>query len=187
VLRIRSDHFIYIVAGLVTWFLTGLWHGANYTFIVWGMINGLLLILYHLQRNTRRKLFKKFGIDNNHKAIALTEGILTIFMIIISWIFFRSKSLPDASIYIDRLFSKSLFSVPEIFIEGLQSVVSSSLLILMILGYFFLEWKGRDDENVISLPDPGFNRPLRWSVYFSLMLLILFLSGNNQQFIYFQF
>ena len=187
VLRIRSDHFIYIVAGLVTWFLTGLWHGANYTFIVWGMINGLLLILYHLQRNTRRKLFKKFGIDNNHKAIALTEGILTIFMIIISWIFFRSKSLPDASIYIDRLFSKSLFSVPEIFIEGLQSVVSSSLLILMILVYFFLEWKGRDDENVISLPDPGISRPLRWSVYFSLMLLILFLSGNNQQFIYFQF
>ena len=56
VFLIKSDHFIYISASALTWFLTGLWHGANYTFILWGIINGIFLIIYHLLRKPQKKI-----------------------------------------------------------------------------------------------------------------------------------
>ena len=65
VLLIKSDHFIYIIAGIVVWFLTGLWHGANYTFIIWGLIHAFFLIFYHLQRKSRTKLLKSLAINND--------------------------------------------------------------------------------------------------------------------------
>ncbi len=187
VLWIRSDHFIYIAASLVTWFLTGLWHGANYTFIVWGLINGLFLILYHLQAKPRKKFLKRLKINNNNNVLIMAETTMTLFIIVFSWIFFRAETVADAGTYIDRMFSKSLFTIPHVFVAGLQSLVSSSLLIAVVIFYFFLEWTGRKNQNDLSLLSLRFGRPLRWTVYFSLMLLILFLSENNQQFIYFQF
>ncbi len=68
ILFIKTDLFIYIVASTITWFLTGLWHGANYTFIIWGLIHGFFLIVYRIQKNPRKKLFKRIGITNNHIA-----------------------------------------------------------------------------------------------------------------------
>jgi len=164
-----------------------MWHGANYTFLIWGMINGGLLIIYHLQAKPRKKLLKKFGINNNSKVLIIAETSMTLFIIVLAWIFFRAETVEDAGAYIDRVFSKSLFTIPNVFFSGLQAVVSSSLLIALVIFYFVLEWKERNYKIDLSLPCLLYNRPLRWSVYFSLILLILFLSGDNQQFIYFQF
>jgi D-alanyl-lipoteichoic acid acyltransferase DltB (MBOAT superfamily) len=54
VILIKSDLFVYIAASIITWFLTGLWHGANYTYIVWGMMHGFFLIIYQWQKNPEK-------------------------------------------------------------------------------------------------------------------------------------
>src|SRR5690606_35710065 len=92
VLHIKTDLFIYIIASSVTWFLTGLWHGANYTYILWGMIHWLLLILYHIQINPRKKFLKKMGITNDHLIIRAFETVFTLCFIMITWVFFRADN-----------------------------------------------------------------------------------------------
>ncbi|HOO99190.1 MAG TPA: MBOAT family O-acyltransferase [Bacteroidales bacterium] len=177
VLLIRTDLFIYIVASLLTWFLTGLWHGAGYTFIIWGMIHGILLIAYHLLQGPRRKLFKRYGISNKSVLISFTEGIVTFFLIVVSWIFFRAESISDAFSYLDRMFSASLFRSPG------DLPIKEILITLSFIGFEYIQRK-RDH----ALQIPGI-RPLwiRWGLYLGLIAVILFFGGGSQEFIYFQF
>lgn len=179
VLFIKTDLFIYIVASLVVWFLTGLWHGANYTFIVWGMIHGFFLIIYQWQRKPRKKFFKKIGINNDHKGIVTSEIIFTLFIVVLSWIFFRSTDLNNAFLYIDRMFSSSLFLMPEIF--------PGDMVLLTVL-FIFSEWLQRNKEHALQFESVIKYRPVRWGVYYLLVILILLFLGETQQnFIYAQF
>jgi alginate O-acetyltransferase complex protein AlgI len=177
VLLIKTDHFIFIVAAVMTWFLTGLWHGANYTFIVWGMINGFVLIVYHLQRKPRKALFKKLGFNNDHPAILIPETLITLLIIIMAWIFFRSDSIHNAFLFIDKMLSISLFSVPQ--------VLPKKILILGIL-FVVAEWYQRKKEHALQIDNIRI-RFVRWTLYLGVVYLILFLGGGDQKFIYFQF
>lgn len=177
VFLIKSDYFIYIVASIITWFLTGLWHGANYTFIVWGMINGLFLIIYHLQRKPRKKFLKKIGISNDHSVIILLETLLTICIVMTAWIFFRADSVHHALLYIGKLLSPTFFSLPEV-------LPKKTILLGMI--FIFVEWMQQKKEHSMQL-DNVKPRLIRWALYFGVVLIIIFLGGGNQKFIYFQF
>jgi len=187
VLRIRSDHFIYIVAGLVTWLLTGLWHGANYTFIIWGMINGILLIIYHLQAKPRKRLLKRLKINNNSKLLILAETVMTLFIIVTAWIFFRAETVPEAIKYINEIFSRSLFIISG---EELRTLTQGRELIYdSVLAVCFLtaEYVQRNKVHPLQFEGLRINPLIRWSVYNALFLLILFYQGDQQVFIYFQF
>ena len=81
---------VYIITSAITWFLTGLWHGANYTFIIWGMINGLFLVVYQIMKSPREKIYKLMGINGKNHAIILIETIFTLILITLAWVFFRS-------------------------------------------------------------------------------------------------
>lgn len=94
---LKTDIFIYFVASIITWFLTGLWHGANYTFIIWGMIHGFFLFIYQWQKNPRKKLFKKLGLKNDNLAVVLIETLLTLVIVNMAWLVFRVKSIDDIS------------------------------------------------------------------------------------------
>jgi alginate O-acetyltransferase complex protein AlgI len=182
VLFIRTDHFIYIVASTITWFLTGLWHGANYTFVIWGMIHGILLILYYLQRNPRKKLLKKIGITNDHFVLRFFETLITLFFVLLAWIFFRSDSVANAVNYISIIFSPSLFSLPH-FAEAGKAIITIVFTILLLV----IEWFCRDQQFALASLGLKWKRPFRYAIYFGLIITILLLGGKGQQFIYFQF
>jgi alginate O-acetyltransferase complex protein AlgI len=177
VLLIKSDLFIYLITSVIIWFLTGLWHGANYTFIIWGLIHGFFLILYRLQQKPRRKLFKKFGINNNNIVIIFFETIITLVIVMFAWIFFRSDTLPQALVYIHNIFSKSLFSLPQIF---------PMKIILLVLLFIIIEWLQRDKQYALQIENIRYGF-LRWGIYYCIVFIILLFSGNKLQFIYFQF
>lgn len=174
---IKRDHLIYISASIITWFLTGLWHGPSYSFILWGLINGFFLIIYHLQLKQRKKLFKKFGINNNNIIIVCVETFITLCIIMLCWIFFRADNIQEALFYIDGMLTRSFFSLPELM--PVKAIFFSVIFI-------FSEWIQREKEfalqiDRVSLP------ALRWLIYIGCICLILFLGGGNQKFIYFQF
>ena len=177
VLFIRTDLFIYIVASLVTWFLTGLWHGANYTFVLWGLLQGLLLIIYQAQRKPRRRIFKQLKVSNNNRLLVLTEGLITFLFIVLSWVVFRSESISGAQEYITGIFSGPLF-------HGDADLPLKEIGIVAI--FIIIEFFQRDRNHALQIEK--INRGwIRWGIYIGIVTLVLLFGGSTHEFIYFKF
>lgn len=182
VLFIRNELFIYILASAVVWFLTGLWHGANYTYIIWGMIHGIFLTIYKWQMKPRKKIFKKFNIHNKDITVVIIESFLTLVIVMVAWIFFRAENLVHAIGYISRILSPSMFTAPQF--AGMTKAI---ILFIMVLTFVFVEWLERRQSYATSQLGKRWKRPLRWAMYFAIMASIFIFQGQEQQFIYFQF
>lgn len=178
ILGIKTDYLIYMVGITVTWLLTGLWHGANFTFIFWGYTHGLMLILYHITFKIRKKLFQKWSVSNNSLLVVIPETVVTLSVIMLSWIFFKSDNLAAAFSFISGIFRVSLFHHP---------VTIPNNLIVLILIFFITEWIGREKEYAISNLGLSWPVALRWGLYYLLIIVIFYFSGTRQEFIYFQF
>jgi len=177
VFYIKTDLLIYIIASIVVWFITGLWHGANYTFIVWGLIHGGFLIIYQWQRKPRKKFFNLIGINNNNIVVVSIERVITLLIIIMAWVIFRSDSILKAAEYFKGLFSSSLFSSPQVF-PGIAILISTIFILT--------EYIQRNKSHALQLENIK-NRVVRWGIYIVIVFVILLFGGGDQKFIYFQF
>ena len=177
ILLFKTDLFIYIIASLLTWLMTGLWHGANYTFLIWGLLHGFLLIFYKLQKKPRKSILKKLKIDNNNILLSFTEGMFTFLFIVLTWVIFRSESVRASIEYIKVMFSTSLFSDP-----GDLPVKEIALALLFLI----IEFSQRTKNHALRFEKLN-SVWVRWSIYASLVLIILLFGGGAQKFIYFQF
>lgn len=172
--KIRNIFIIFIISGF--------WHGANWTFIVWGTLNAIYflpLLLTNSNRNNLEIVAKgKFSPSFREvMGIVITFG-LTAF----SRIFFRAESISHAFSYIGTLFSQSLFAAPD-FEEKKKAMV----LIAVTLLFFLIEWIGREEQYAIKCFGLKWKRPVRWAFYYVLIIAIIMYGGKEQQFIYFQF
>jgi D-alanyl-lipoteichoic acid acyltransferase DltB (MBOAT superfamily) len=173
-IKIRNTFIIFI--------LSGFWHGANWTFIIWGLLNALYIMPSIIFDKNRKNLDtvaqgKYLPSLKEFVAIGITF-ILTVF----AWIFFRATDLSHAVDFISILFSKTLFASPA----GIAIEIDKRILLLTIL-FFIIEWLGREGQFAIEKLGVIKSRTIRWLVYYSVLLAIYYFSGNEQQFIYFQF
>lgn len=175
---IKTEFVIYLTGISVTWILTGLWHGANYTFIIWGLIHGSFLLINHIIAKPRKKLLKRLKIHSDNSLLTISDTLITFILIMCSWIFFRANSIEHAVEYISRIFSKSSFTMPEIV---------PKFTILSIAVFFIVEWIGRNQEYAIKILVTKWPIYVRWSFYYSIIFAVLWFSGKEQQFIYFRF
>ena len=174
---IKTEFLIYTIGVSVTWILTGLWHGANYTFIIWGLIQGFFLIINHAIAKPRKRFLKRLNIRNDNILFIIVDSLATFLIIMFSWIFFRADNVGHAFSYISEIFSMSSFTVPEIRPKA----------IFLIVLFFVIEWLGREQKYAIAGMGSKWPKPVRWAIYYSLILTIFWFSGKEQQFIYFQF
>ncbi|MDO6600967.1 MBOAT family protein [Tenacibaculum sp. 1_MG-2023] len=168
--KIRNVFIIFIVSGF--------WHGANWTFIVWGALNAFYFLPIFLTNNNRNNIEivaqgKKLPSLKEFISIVFTFG-LTVF----AWIFFRANNIEHALNYIKGIFSNSLFSIPEI---------APINIIIILLIFVIAEWLGRNRQYAIEEVKTKFKRPLRYTIYYAIIIAIFWLGGKEQQFIYFQF
>ena len=175
---IDSNLIIYIIGIVVTWTLTGLWHGANFTFIFWGFIHGFLLILYQWFRKPRKKILKNLKISNSNFFIRFCETILTLIAVSLAWIFFRSDNLAKAFSYISIIFSKSIFSKVDDF--------SITILILVAI-FFMIEWLQRSKDHALNFDNSTFHSSIRWGIYYITIVCIFIFGKGQQAVVYFQF
>ncbi len=188
--RIKSDHFylikteylIYTIGITATWILTGLWHGANYTFIIWGIIQGFFLVLYHVGARLRKRLLKRLKLSNTNNIFRFVETGFTFCIIMLSWIFFRAVSIEDAARYISVMFSSSIFTIPKF--PGRRETL---VIILLTVFFIIIEWLGKKQQYAIAQLGITWKRPLRWAVYYVIICCIFYFVGKEYQFIYFQF
>jgi D-alanyl-lipoteichoic acid acyltransferase DltB (MBOAT superfamily) len=169
-MRIRNTFIIFLVSGF--------WHGANWTFLVWGGINALFILPSIIFKNNRNHLDiiaqgKYF--PNPKEAIQM---VLTFSLTVFAWIFFRAEDLSHAFAFISGIFSHSIFQTPE--------VLPIPLFALLAI-FMTIEWLGRENNYAIENLFFNWPVPLRWGFYFMLVLVVFLFSGQEQQFIYFQF
>lgn len=152
---------------LIIFIVSGLWHGANWTFVVWGLLHGLLYLPYFLLRKNRNSS-TEIGIIKNVLSI-----ISTFILVTICWVFFRAETITDALLYLKTMLSS--FSLPNKMRQGLLYIV-----ILILIEYLIRE----DERNVLSMK----NKTLQ-KIVFLLMVYFITLSFNLNptSFIYFQF
>jgi len=170
-----------IIAIFINLVLIGLWHGANWTYIVFGLIQGVYFIPLILRgtMNKRKKLPKgkllpPFG--------AFINILLTFFLVTISVIPVRSPNMSLAIDYVSRLFSWSIFSFPAI-----SSDPEWAYTLLFIFIMLLVEWVNRDEDHGLAIGRVR-SPVMRWAIYY-LVILVVFVFGasSNSNFIYFQF
>ncbi len=172
--RVRNTFIIFIVSGF--------WHGANWTFIAWGLLNAIYFLPLLLLNKNRRNmevvaLNKLFPTFNEVLKILFTFGLT-----VLAWVFFRAENITQAIEIIFTIFSKSLFSVPHFFNSG-----NVFTLISLIIIFLIIEWLGRNSEFAIANLGLKWNKVFRWLFYYSIIFVIFYFSGEKQEFIYFQF
>lgn len=169
-MKIRNTFIIFLVSGF--------WHGANWTFIIWGALNAIYFLPLLLLNKNRSNLNVAASNSVLPSFRELISILITFGLTVFAWIFFRAENVTHAFNYIYEIFSSSLFKYPEIFPKKVV------LLIILFMG---VEWLGRKNEFAIENINYRFPIPVRWISYLMLIGMIFYYSGKAQQFIYFQF
>ncbi len=167
--RVRNTFIIFLVSGF--------WHGANWTFIAWGLINALYFLpLLLLKRN--RKNVDDFTLKLDWDSVRIVFNILITFAITcFAWIFFRSKSIHDAYVYINRMFTNLHFNSEYFKIERYNYE-----LVYLLLFFIVIEWNNRTKIEPIS----GKYSSVKIGLCVAA-LLALGVYSDYKEFIYFQF
>ncbi|SEP54891.1 MBOAT family O-acyltransferase [Flavobacterium urocaniciphilum] len=169
-LKIRNTFIIFLVSGF--------WHGANWTFIVWGALNALYFLPLLLS-NTNRNYMKIVAYDSNLPSFKeLVSIIITFSLTVFAWIFFRANSLTHAITYIKDIFTSKLIALPE---------VRPTFVIVLVAIFILIEWIGRRNNYALEKMFTEKSVFVRWSFYFVLLFAIFIFSTKEQEFIYFQF
>lgn len=167
---------------IIVFFLTGLWHGASWNFILWGMINGVLIVLERVWRTIRNKM----QTDEKTIAVRAWGHIYTLFVVNIGWVLFRAPTLQTARQYLNCMFGSFVPLTPGF---DLWWYLDRWTVTIMVLGIIFAsDIPGR----VIRLI---FQRDRTWKLclkYFTLLFLFVLsifriVAGTYNPFIYFQF
>ena len=169
--KIRNIFIIFTVSGF--------WHGANWTFIAWGLLNAIYFLPLFLTSNNRNniEIVAKGKLLPNLKDFS--NILLTFSLTVLAWIFFRAENIHHALSYFATIFSPSLFKCPEIFPSG---------LFLLILFFMAIEWINRNKQYGLEKLN---NKKLK--LLDTLLLFIVFWSiviwnsSKEVEFIYFQF
>ncbi|MDY3802419.1 MAG: MBOAT family protein [Alloprevotella sp.] len=164
---------------LIIFGLSGLWHGANWTYIVWGFYHAFLFISLFL-----------FGLNHKRKDVVAAQSwhpswkealqMLTTFcFVVIGWIIFRAENIGQAWGYISRMFCEFDGTFPK---HGNTPLIYCGIVLLV-------EWMQRKKEHAFQIPHRSLfaYRPVRWIFYFAVFVCTYFFMGNQSTFIYFQF
>jgi alginate O-acetyltransferase complex protein AlgI len=173
--QLRNVFIIFVVSGF--------WHGANWTFIAWGFLNALFFVPLFIRKVNRRNLdvVAQYKMLPNLKEVL--QVLLTFSLTSLAWIFFRSETVTDAFIYIQRIFSNPFIGSS---ISELVRVLNPTKIIFPIAFLILMEWWQRTRD--FGLDFAPIKKWVRWSFYYAILLSILFLGAfNKTEFIYFQF
>lgn len=165
---------------LIVFFVSGLWHGANWTFVVWGLFHALIISIYVVLG-----LKGKHPDDSNRRLPsfkALMQMLITFLLAVVGWIIFRATSISEAWQFLNGLATHWWF---DGLIQGTKGIA-------LMAPVFLLEWVQRHKQHALQFSGHGLcrYRPVRWAIYYLLIFAIYKLAlvqNVSQTFIYFQF
>lgn len=165
---------------LTTFIVSGIWHGANWTFIVWGALNGVFQVYEKMTFRTREKLSNSLKLYRISTLVYIFNVVLTFIVITITWVFFRADTIGDALVVFERILNirGALYTVP------LQALLYGTFFTVILIVSDVLQ--ERNNEKHFFLENKY--RFVRYATYLSIVILILLFGVfDSSRFIYFQF
>ncbi len=161
---------------MIIFLLSGLWHGANWTFVVWGAFHALLFLPLLLTGSNRRYLGDVAQGRILPSAKESLSMLVTFALVVIGWIIFRADTIGDAYEYIVRMFASGQWCMP---VHGKEPLCYAVIMLIA-------EWLQRKREHALQL-DGVKKRWIRITIYYAIIVAILWQESSSVQFIYFQF
>ena len=175
----RCEKWKVIRNTIIVFGVSGLWHGANWTFICWGLYLAALFVPYLL-----------FGIKTKYeKDVAegrflpslkeMVQMFITFCCIVVGWIIFRANDISQAIDYLCHIITNA----------DVSKTVDGEAWLLLCAFLFFIEWLQRRKQHALAFPSEGLGSHfiVHWCVYIVLSVWIIYMSGDKSDFIYFQF
>lgn len=176
---------------IIVFLISGLWHGASITFVIWGLLHGIYQVIGSLKIPLRNYILNKFNIAANVFSYKLGQIIITFILVDFAWLFFRANSFNDIKILLNNIFvfNPWILTDGSLFNLGLKSTdfLLSIIGILIIIITNILDSKSNIMDILLKQ-----NLLFRWLIYITMILVIIVfgvygLDYNEQQFIYSQF
>lgn len=178
---------------LIVFFVSGLWHGAAYTYIAWGVLNGLFMVVEQMTVKLRNRICQFMKVDKSRFSYRLGCRLLTFILIDVTWLFFRATGFSMAFTLLKQCVTNLQFGklfglvFGNIGMTPVQMVVLT-LALLLLMAVDAQKEQGKDVVQLVLQQGAWF----RWTVYLGLLFSILIFGvyGNvyeQTQFIYFQF
>lgn len=189
----RKGQIRTIVNTLIVFFVSGLWHGAQWTFIAWGVLNGIYLIAEKNTIDVRRKLRQTLHIKEDTFSYHLWQRIYTFFWVSLSWMFFRATGLKSVLLMLRQIVTR--FEGHKLFgwtINNIGMEPQTLIVVLIAITLLFVvdDWKYKGNDAIAFVFRQGF--VFRWCVYLGLLFTIIMFGAygyefTQTEFIYFQF
>jgi D-alanyl-lipoteichoic acid acyltransferase DltB (MBOAT superfamily) len=172
-----------IIAIIINFIIVGLWHGANFTYLLFGLIQGCLfipLILKDTLSNKKTQVIANFS----PSFIEFLYMTGTFVLIMFSAVLLRSESIEQAFQFYVSICNKSLLSIP--LLPNYKTISLTTLVLIIIM--FMIEWFGQNQDFAIEKTGNNWSRNKRWLFYSFLIFIIgVFMHTEETAFIYFQF
>lgn len=171
----RINKIVTVRNTFIVFLVSGFWHGANFTFIIWGLLHAIYylpLLLFNTNRSNIEVVAKSRRLPSFKE---MTQMLFTFGLVLIAWIFFRADSVHEAIVFIQRMFIWNGFVF-----------IGSKTVFPLIIFVIIMEWIGRAEENTIQ----SFVDKFKWAKYAMYLFLGIMIYANfskQQSFIYFQF
>lgn len=181
----RVGQYRHYINLMVLFLLSGFWHGANWTFIFWGLLHGTYVITYFLTVNIRKKLLIWTGLHKLSRLKNLVEVTITFTMVTFAWIFFRANNLQEAFYIVSHLFIGMKRDI-SLLLYSFNFSEPFLLLLAFVVFIWFIRFYKKTDGFIRYLS----TQPvlIRWAVYSILAILIMNRGVTKEvPFIYFQF
>ena len=162
---------------IIIFLVSGLWHGANWTFIAWGGLHALYFIPIVLKKSNKSNKHDKLGEAGKVNLKTLMQIIFTFLITCIAWIFFRSNTISDSFEYLKRIFTTQNFNL-----EYLTNDRYNIEMVLLIFLFILIEWTHREFEHPLN---GNFEYIKTTAILIGILLYGVF--SDHSTFIYFQF
>ena len=179
---------------MIVFLVSGLWHGANWTYVIWGAIHGVYQIIGRLTLPLRNKLYDKIGVNRKAFSFKFFQIVTTFILVCFAWIFFRAGSISEAFGYISRIFTQadvwSLFNGSIYSIGLARSEMNVAIISVAIL--FIVDMQRYRHGIRIDQALEKEILAFRWLALLGLLLAVIVFGAygpgfDAQEFIYFQF
>ena len=178
----RGTNYFKIRNVFIIFLVSGFWHGANWTFIIWGGLNALYflpIMLLNKNKINTDVVAQGKHLPSVREVLSIT---LTFSLTTIAWIFFRAEDIHHAISYLSDIIHPSILTLPELITPKLEMIYTILCVFILVL----FEWMNRDKIHALDIAN--YNKSNRWMLYLIIIIMIItFGSFNQNSFIYFQF
>ena len=178
---------------MIVFLVSGLWHGADWTYVIWGALHGVYQVLGYITINARKKMFEKFGWNWDSKWHGMLQTAVTFVLADFAWIFFRANNTAELGVLLNRLFTSWSVPMSEVFDTMGLTLTGAVISVLSVAIMVILDRLVRHNEQ--PQPDGTLRSTLAisngkslvyvWAIIIAWMVLLA--GDGSSSFIYFQF